>query len=39
MVEIFDYKNYSPAKICKTFVGKRETKKTCIIFDAKGKII
>lgn len=38
-VELFDYKKYSPAKVFKTYVGKREAKKTCIIFDAKGKII
>lgn len=38
-VEIFDYENYSPAKEFKTYKGKLETPKTCIIFDSKGKII
>ncbi|MCD7901556.1 MAG: dihydrofolate reductase family protein [Bacteroides sp.] len=38
-VEIFDYENHPTAKEFKTFIGKRETPKTCIIFDSKGKII
>lgn len=38
-VAIFDYENYASAKEFKTFIGKRETTKTCIIFDSKGKII
>lgn len=38
-VRIFDYENHAPAKEFKTFIGKRETEKTCIIFDSKGKII
>ncbi|WP_298651711.1 RibD family protein [uncultured Proteiniphilum sp.] len=38
-VEIFDYSKYVPANIFKTHIGKRETEKTCIIFDSKGKII
>lgn len=38
-VKIFDYKNYSPTQEFKTYVGKRETENTCVVFDSKGKII
>jgi len=38
-IGIFEYDKYDPAKEFKTFVGKRETKNTCVIFDSKGKIV
>jgi len=38
-VAIFDYSKYAPAAMFETYIGKRETENTCIIFDSKGKII
>lgn len=37
-VSIFDYKKYRPGKEFISFVGKRETKDSCVVFDSKGQI-
>lgn len=36
---LFDYEKYAPTTEFKTFVGSRDTEKTGIIFDAKGKTL
>jgi riboflavin biosynthesis pyrimidine reductase len=36
---IFDYESYPPAREFKTFTGKRNSKETCIVIDAKGKTL
>lgn len=38
-VTLFKHEEYAKAKVFKTYIGTRETKNTCIIFDAKGKIV